>query len=302
MLKSQWYNLLCLLSIAMVLIIWFKKQDLSAYYEGFSQDSHYIFKQGDEIYDDFYAEIYDQLMMPEKRCTFEIDKIIEMTAPSEKSSFLDIGSGTGEICGQLTKRGYNVYALDTSKYMIDYIEKNHPNVNTKCGNATEAISYEKGSFSHILVTGMSIYLFENKDEFLRNCFYWLKSGGYLILHLVDREKFDPIIPRGRPPLLKHPQKYASSRITDTNIDFIDFQYSGKYDFSQLDQNKVKFIETFTDDLTKNVRQQETQYYMEPMDNIIRHASQTGFIPHAQVNMEQGCDDEYQYLVILERTN
>ena len=130
--------------------------------------------------------------------------------------------------------------------MINYIDKNHPNVNTKCGNAKESITYEKGSFSHILATGMCIYLFENKDEFLRNCFYWLKPGGYLILHLVDREKFDTIVPRGKPGLLKHPQKYASSRITSTNIDFIDFKYNGKYDFSQIileyiDRNEFRSI-------------------------------------------------------------
>ena len=68
----------------------------------------------------------------------------------------------------------------------------------------------------------------------------MKPGGYLILHLVDREKFDPIVPGGRPPLLKNPQKYASSRISDTVIDFVDFKYRGKYDFSQLNENKVKF--------------------------------------------------------------
>jgi len=301
MFKSRWYNILFILAILMVSIIWFKKQDLSSYYEGFTQETPYLFKEGNDIYDDFYAEIYNQLMLPDKRCTFEIDKIVEMTAPSEKSTFLDIGSGTGEISGQLTKRGFDVYALDTSKSMIDYIEKNHPKVNGKCGNAQNPITYEKGSFSHILATGMSIYLFENKDEFLRNCFYWLKPGGYLIVHLVDREKFDPIVPGGKPPLLKNPQQYSSTRIDDTVIDFIDFKYRGKYDFSQLDNNKVKFIETFTDDLTKNVRQQETQYYMEPMNNILRQSSYTGFIPHAQVNMVQGCEDENQYLVILERT-
>lgn len=301
MFKSRWYNILFILAILMVSIIWFKKQDLSSYYEGFTQETPYLFKEGNDIYDDFYAEIYNQLMLPDKRCTFEIDKIVEMTAPSEKSTFLDIGSGTGEISGQLTKRGFDVYALDTSKSMIDYIEKNHPKVNGKCGNAQNPITYEKGSFSHILATGMSIYLFENKDEFLRNCFYWLKPGGYLIVHLVDREKFDPIVPGGKPPLLNNPQQYSSTRIDDTVIDFIDFKYRGKYDFSQLDNNKVKFIETFTDDLTKNVRQQETQYYMEPMDNILRQSSYTGFIPHAQVNMVQGCEDENQYLVILERT-
>ena len=300
MFKSSWFRTLFILAIIMVCIIWFKKQDLSPYYEGFTQDTPYIFKQGNEIYDDFYAEIYNQLMLPDKRSNFEIENIIEMTKPNEKSCFLDIGSGTGEISGKLTKKGYQVYALDSSQAMVKYVEKNHPNVQIKCGDAKQAISYEKGSFSHILTTGFSIYLFENKDEYFRNCFFWLKPGGYLIIHLVDRDKFDPIIPGGKPPLLKNPQKYSSSRITDTVIDFIDFKYKGNYNFSKSDQNEVSLKETFTDELTKNVRQQETKFYMENMNFILQRASQSGFIPHAQINMEQCCEDEHQYLIILER--
>ena len=300
MFKSTWFRTLFILAILMVCILWFKKHDLSPYYEGFTQETPYIFKQEKEVYDDFYTEIYNQLMLPDKRCTFEIDKIIEMTKPTSKSSFLDIGSGTGEISGQLSKKGFQVYALDNSKSMVNYIEKNHPEVQVKCGDAKQAINYEKGSFSHILSTGFSVYLFKNKDEYFRNCYFWLKPGGYLIIHLVDREKFDPIVPGGKPPLLKNPQQYASSRITDTIIDFIDFKYRGNYNFSNLNKNEVTFKETFTDDLTKNVRQQETKLYMEDIDFILQRASQTGFIPHAQINMSHCCEDEHQYLVILER--
>ena len=147
-----------------------------------------------------------------KSTNFEIENIIEMTKPNEKSCFLDIGSGTGEISGKLTKKGYQVYALDSSQAMVKYVEKNHPNVQIKCGDAKHTISYEKVLFSHILTTGFSIYLFENKDEYFRNCFFWLKPGGYLIIHLVDRDKFDPIIPGGKPPLLKNPQKNILLRV------------------------------------------------------------------------------------------
>ena len=300
MFKSTWFKTLFILAILMISVLWFKKHDLSPYYEGFTQETPYVFKQGTDIYDDFYTEIYNQLMLPDKRCTFEIDKIIEMTKPTSKSCFLDIGSGTGEISGQLSKKGFQVHALDHSQSMVQHVEENYPDVQVKCGDARQAINYEKGSFSHILTTGFSVYLFKNKDEYFRNCFFWLKPGGYLIVHLVDREKFDPIIPGGKPPLLKDPQKYASSRITDTVIDFIDFKYRGNYNFADLDKNKVTLKETFTDELTKHVRQQETKLYMEDMDFILRRASHAGFIPHGQVNLSHCCEDEHQYLVILER--
>ena len=42
---------------------------------------------------------------------------------------------------------------------------------------------------------------------------WLKPGGYLILHLVDRERFDPIVPAADPLIMVSAQKHAKERIT-----------------------------------------------------------------------------------------
>ena len=298
--KDSWFSILLFLAIIMIIIIWFKRQDLSPYYEGFTQDSSYVFKYGKDTFDEFYAEIYNKLMEPEKTCKYQIEKIIEMTNPSkEKSCFLDIGSGTGEIAGQLTEKGYNVYAIDNSQAMTRYIEKKYPIIQTKCANVKNSMTYEKESFSHIICNGLTIYLFKDKNTFFRNSFFWLKSGGYLILHLVDPKQFDTIVPGGKPKLLDNPQEYSEKRITDTVIDFIDFKYRGNYQFNKDD--KVIFKETFTDELTKNVRQQETEYYMNPIDDILKIASYNGFIPHAQVNLSECCSDKHQYIVILERT-
>ena len=61
-------------------------------------------------------------MESETLCRYQIDKLVDMTHPSkETSSFLDIGSGTGEMSGQLSKKGYNVYAIDESQAMTKYI-------------------------------------------------------------------------------------------------------------------------------------------------------------------------------------
>ncbi len=298
--KDGWFSTLLFLAIIMIIILWYKRQDLSPYYEGFTQNEPYIFKQGKATFDDFYAQIYNKLMEPENTCQFQIEKIIEMTKPSKDiSSFLDIGSGTGEIAGQLTEKGYNVYAIDNSRAMTKYIDKNYPKVQTKCENVKNSMNYEKESFSHVICNGLTVYLFKNKQEFFRNCFFWLKSGGYLILHLVEPKKFDTIVPGGRPKLLENPQQYSKNRITDTVIDFIDFKYRGKYEFDKDEQ--VTFKETFTDELTKNVRQQETQYFMNSMDEILKIASYNGFIPHAQINLSECCGDKHQHLLILERT-
>ena len=43
--------------------------------------------------------------------------------------------------------------------------------------------------------------------------------------LVDRDRFDPILPGGKPTAMSNPQRYSISRITDTMIDFIDFIFS-----------------------------------------------------------------------------
>mgnify|MGYP006130515575 FL=1 len=59
MFKSKWYNVLLILAIFMIIILWFKKQDLSPYYEGFSQDTPYLFVEGENIFDDFCKFMYN---------------------------------------------------------------------------------------------------------------------------------------------------------------------------------------------------------------------------------------------------
>lgn len=298
--KNSWFLSLIILAMLMIIIFWYKKQDLSKYHEGFTQNSPYLFKCGDEANDNFYAEIYNKLMKPDKICSYQIDKIIEMTRPSKESStFLDIASGTGTIAGKLTEQGYHVYSIDQSKAMNQYVEKKYPKVHTKCGKVEDSIHYDKGSFSHVISNGLALYLFQDKQTFFRNCYFWLKSGGYLILHMVDPSEFNAIVPGGRLPFIENPQDYMKDRITNTQINFIDFKYKGGYDFTN--PNKVIFKETFTDGMSKNVREQETFYYMESFDVIMKMASQNGFIPHGQVNLSSCSGDKHQYLVIFERT-
>ena len=42
---------------------------------------------------------------------------------------------------------------------------------------------------HVTCLYFTIYYIKDKENF-SNCFYWLKPGGVLLLHLVDVNKFD----------------------------------------------------------------------------------------------------------------
>jgi hypothetical protein len=72
---------------------------------------------------------------------------------------------------------------------------------------------------------------------------FLKPGGYLVIHLVNRNKFDPILPPGNPLIAISPQRYAKERITNTKIKFNDFEYDADF---QLDEKKntALFVEKF----------------------------------------------------------
>jgi len=301
--RKEWFQTVFGLAILTLLVLWFKRFDLSPYYEGFVQDKPYVFKQDNDIYDEFYTEIYDRLMNVEKMCNYELDKMIESTHPDKKKgSFLEIGSKTGYLAGKLADQGYATYAVDPSKAMVEYTASKYPTVKVKQGNVYNSVLYEQNSFSHIFSMNLGIYQYENKDKFLRNCYFWLRPGGYLILHLVNRESFDTIVPGGKPPLLENPQQYSPTRITDTIIDFIDFTYRGSYNFADAKNSRVTFKETFTDVLSKNVRQNELTLYMEPVDEILQLISDAGFVLHNKVSLTECSGDESQFLYVLKRPN
>jgi SAM-dependent methyltransferase len=261
--------------------------------EGFRQSDRYSLKEDDNIYDEFYTQIYDNLMLTPIRADYEVSKIIEMTQPSkEYSIFLDIGSGTGHTIHNLKKNGYNAYGIDKSKAMVGFSQTKFPDIPVKCGNVTDPIIFDRGTFTHILCTGMTLYEFENKSIFFQNCYFWLQQNGYLIINLVDREKFNTIIPAGKPEVLDNPQKYSNSRITDTIVDFIDFQYKSSYNFSKNNSNVIH-KETFTDVKTNSIRENEKTLYMENIETLLLLATKYGFLTKGKINLEM--DGEYIYI-------
>jgi len=284
-----------LLVAAVGLIIFRKFFDTMIGKEGFAQSEKFVLKKDADSYDSFYAQIYDSIHLPDS--TKELDAVLKIVEPDEHSVILDIGSGTGSTLNTLVKSGAKCVGVDKSDAMIAMAkEKYGDKLPVQKGDIIDPILFERNRFSHILCLDATIYEIQNKHTFFTNCRYWLQNGGYLVLHLVDKHRFNTVVKAGRPMFIENPQKYAGERITKTEIDFHDFTYLSKYNINTKEPST--FVETFTDGTTQHIRQNERTLYMESDEDILKIASKCGFSQHAQINMAPINEDEFQNIYIL----
>ena len=88
--------------------------------ENFEKRGELVVKKGDNIYDDFYAEIscinYNDCQP--NRNEFEVGTVKKITKLSKTSNILDIGSGTGHHVAEFTNNGFKAQGIDISPSMV----------------------------------------------------------------------------------------------------------------------------------------------------------------------------------------
>jgi SAM-dependent methyltransferase len=263
--------------------------------EGFIDQTNFLFKRGPEVYDDFYSEIYDYLVFNKVKNEYEVGEILNSTSPNSRSVILDVGCGNGHHVAKLAEQNINVIGVDISPSMINKAREKYPKLTFQMGDVMDGNLFKMNSFTHILCLYFTIYYFKDKDLFFQNCMEWLMPGGFLIVHIVNREKFDPILPPGNPLYVVSPQKYAKERITKTKINFEEFEYSSQFDLMP-ETNLATFNEKFKFPNGK-VRNNEHVLYMESEDDIATRAANVGFLLHGIVDL-MNCAYDYQYLYIF----
>ena len=290
-------KVLLFVALLLILVVFFNSPEFNSrsIKEGYEQNDTFLFKKGPEIYDGFYATIYDQLVFNNLKDDYEITQIVNRTTPTSASVILDVGSGTGHHVAKMSEKGLNAMGIDNSQAMIQQAKQNYPQYDFQLGSALDINQYQNNSFTHILCLYFTIYYFENKETFFNNCMEWLMPGGYLVLHLVDREKFDPILPPGNPLYIVSPQKYAKERITHTKITFNNFVYTSNFNL-EPDNDVATFEEKFKFNDGK-VRKQEHLLYMEDAQDILTKAADAGFIVQGKIDLVR-CAYPNQYLYIL----
>jgi SAM-dependent methyltransferase len=294
---SNFGKILLFITILLAFIVFFKTYMPSLKKEGFQQIEKFKLYEGNNVYDYFYADIYDYLVFNNLKNDYEVLSLMNTTLPDSSSIIVDIGSGTGHHVKQLSDKGFNATGVDISKAMIDKSKENYPNEKFIQGDALDPNILKYSSVTHILCMYFTIYYFEDKKQFFDNCMDWLMPGGYLIVHLVDREKFDPILPPGNPLYIVSPQKYAKERITHTKVNFNDFTYYSDFNLD-ADNNIATFDEKFKFN-DGNVRKQQQKLYMDTTSNIVNMAQDCGFIIQGKIDLLK-CAYEYQYLYIFEK--
>ena len=285
------FMLLCFIIIIGIVYFYIlrKKENTQ---EFFNQQSPFVMKTNENIYDDFYAKLNDTFYDNKKTSNYMYNLILANTAPTEYSRILDIGSGTGELVNEFITNGFNAEGVDHSSSMIQCSKEKYDYLPVKCGEATDSLNYENQTFTHITLLGLTIYEIKDINCLMRNVYGWLLHNGYFIVHLVDKDKYNPLIPICNPLTDDNFQKYTTKRITRGKIDFGDFVYNQNVDFSKADE--VVIEESFTN---KSVRKQEHSLYMKDMKDMISTICNYGFIVKGKVELQM---DSHQYIYIFEK--
>ena len=288
---------LLILTIIMICLLLYKNLKPVEMKEGFYQEKPYVLKLNENTLDLFYIELYVILHNVKNRVDKELVHILKATNPcKENSVFLDVGSGVGETVYQLKNEGFNAFGIDKSKNMCDFAKRTYNDIEVLNDDILKPMAFEKNTFTHILCTYFTIYQIEDKKRFFSNCFFWMKSGGYLVVHLVHKKKFDRVIPNTDAISKRTVMPHGADKLSTRAI-FDDYEYNGSFEI--LD-DKARFIETFTDLETKHIRENHTDLYMENIYDICGYAKSCGFIFHGKTNMFNINNDKHQYLYYFER--
>jgi len=295
---SSFGKILIFISLLLIIVVFFKyvNNKNPNKVEGFIQQQEFLFKKGAEVYDDFYADIYDFLVFNEVKNDYEVGMIINQNTPNVKSVILDVGCGTGHHVAKLAQNNnLEVIGIDISPSMIKKAKENYPNLDFQVADVLNRDTFHNNMFTHILCLYFTIYYMEDKNQFFNNAMDWLKPGGYLFVHLVDRYKFDPILPPGNPLYIVSPQKYAKDRIMKTKVNFNEFIYNSEFKLNETSDVAI-FDEKFKFNNGK-VRKQEHILYMNNISDIINMAQDAGFLIQAKIDLMKVAY-EYQYVYVF----
>ena len=268
----------CIIIVIMAIIgnYWKKNNDDDLTIESFqslSVKEHY-----EDIYDNFYSSIYNELFNSQLKNEFEIHNIKQYAIDKYKDKknihILDAGCGTGNHIKILTKNKFKCTGLDKSMTMLQKAQKLNPGSNLVKGDFHNKSTFKRREFSHITALFYTIYYSDNPEKVFKNFNYWLKPKGYLCLHLVHPDKFDPVLEKSSSLIpLFSPQKHAKSRKTETSLQFNNFKYISNWKFNQ---NDVQFVEQF---LFKNkpvARKNIHKFTMNKVSFYIKLLQNNGF--------------------------
>jgi ubiquinone/menaquinone biosynthesis C-methylase UbiE len=256
-------------------------------FETMSQASRSETLIDEEIYDDFYASVYNKIFQHDKLLQAEAALVLHdwtKTTKPEDMTILDLCCGTGVATCYFAKENVGkIIAVDRSASMIRYAKKDIVPKTTLTDKQLGAIEWKEdnaygpgiiqpASITHACMFYFTPYHFRDIDAIIRNLALWVKPGGQLAIEVVNKYKFEPIPDVANPWVAVSPQKYSKDRITKAKASFDKFEYESEF---ELIDPKAEFKETFRFK-DGSVRNQKHILWMPSITLLIEKASHAGW--------------------------
>ena len=194
--------------------------------EHFENEDGVTYENIEDIYDATYASIYNLLWHSNEKVKFEEVSIQDISLADWNTTdvkVIDMCCGTAPHACWFVNLGVGYTGVDISEAMLDEARKACPSAKFKKDDITKVQLFPQKSVSHCLLLNFSIYQFDNPKVLSDNAYQWLQPGGYFIVHLVDPDKFDPVLDLASPFAAFSLQKYSLDRKIDSNIYFDKFK-------------------------------------------------------------------------------
>jgi ubiquinone/menaquinone biosynthesis C-methylase UbiE len=261
-----------------------------------------------EIYDHFYTNVYSTMITPYKSllCAFEVEDFMKLVSEKKEKSLLDIGCGTGNHLVEFYKAGLSVTGLDQSSSMLEESRRNLTAVEKKDANVTFRLVqgdmqthhiFPASKFDYCTCYYFSFYFAENPRQLRDNVHKWLKPNGIWAIHLVDPERFDPIIDVANPFVGFSLKRYIQKNIS--KVYFKDMFYQSEFDYNKKN-GTAEFREKFILPKQSTVRNQVQVLHMLPLEEVVKIVCEGDkFTLHKTTDL-QSHGYEYQYIYYFQR--
>ena len=276
-----------------------------------AEESRVTILANDELYDDFYASVYDKLAQGIERTAGKVALTMaqwkKYGMEPKDMRILDAGCGTGVATLAFKKLGAgSIIGLDTSEAMLRQARNVTSPATTLTDEARKEIEWRKGDLMNpstlagaevncAIVYYFTVYYVRDLDTLFRNLGFWVAPGGNLVVEVVNKHKFDPILDSASPFAGFSIQKYADKRHTKSHVAFDKFEYEAEFALLE-DENHAEFKETFKfKDGSK--RKQKHSFTMPDIKKIVNAATFAGWTYKAYLDTT-ALGFEYGYLLFF----
>lgn len=274
-----------------------------------ADESNVKWIESPDLFDDFYAQVYDSLAQGSVRLQAETGLALHAFKQGGQDlstmRILDAGCGTGIVTSALAKMNVEkVIAVDVSPAMIQRAKKATLPSTTLTDTQRSKIEFRQsdllnpsalapGEVTSLIAFYFVLYYIRDLDAFFRNAFVWVRPGGMMAIEVVNKYKFDPMLDSSAPWIGFSLQKYSKERVTNSKVTFDKFDYDAKFD---LIDPVAEFRETFRFK-DGSVRRQKHIFFMPSIEEIVKAAKTAGWDYKNYVDLTT-IGFEYAYLLIF----